>query len=105
MHLHHPNTCTEIYSTISFNGYLSSGHAVIVLLKKELSLMTGQIAVVGESAALAFAERRMIYRGSFAFLFGNKELLVCDRTILKQSNKSMSTHKWKDIFKNSSACR
>jgi hypothetical protein len=56
-------------------------------------------------AAVVLEEGRLIYQGSIAFLSGNKVLLLWDRTIQEQSNISMSTLKWTDVFKNSSACR
>jgi hypothetical protein len=58
-----------------------------------------------ELTAVALQEGRLIYQESIAFLSGNKVPLLWDRTIEEQSNLSMSTLKWKDVFKNSSACR
>jgi hypothetical protein len=57
------------------------------------------------SVEIVHKERRIIYDESFAFLSGKKVPLLWDRTIQEQSNISMSTLKWTDVFKNSSACR
>jgi hypothetical protein len=57
------------------------------------------------SVAILHAEGRIIYHESSTFLSGKKVPLLWDRTIQKQSNISMSTLQWMDIFKNSSASR
>jgi hypothetical protein len=57
------------------------------------------------SVEIVRTERRIINHESFAFLSDMKVPLLRDRTIQEQSNISMSTLKWTNVFKNSSACR